>query len=136
MATNHHYLNDARAFIAAVPWTFAKTMPWIPHEYTRRGQSPTEDFEAMVERIRAHGYREEWRSGRVFVYLDVDGWKYWTMGNPLPETSIINRALIEGQHPKFRERRQGEYPGSWRKKKAGNAAQMTLDIAAAMGAIA
>ena len=30
-----------------------------------------------------------------FPYLIIDGWKYWTMGAPIEETIIINRAEIK-----------------------------------------
>ncbi|MGH2990240.1 MAG: hypothetical protein ACRDMA_10325 [Solirubrobacterales bacterium] len=26
------------------------------------------------------------------TYLERDGWEYWTMGAPVPETTVINRA--------------------------------------------
>jgi hypothetical protein len=27
------------------------------------------------------------------TYLELDSWEYWTMGAPVPETTVINRAL-------------------------------------------
>jgi hypothetical protein len=29
------------------------------------------------------------------AYLDIDGWKYWTMGAELDLTTLINRAKLE-----------------------------------------
>jgi hypothetical protein len=27
-------------------------------------------------------------------WLELDGWEYWNMGEPIPETTVINRALV------------------------------------------
>jgi hypothetical protein len=82
-----------RAFAARAPWRFAKTMPDIPHEYTVRGQTPDDEFDDFVLLIRRIGY--ERRFGKTtYTYLNIDGSRYWTMGAPLAETTIINRALF------------------------------------------
>ncbi len=65
-------------------------MPRIPHEYTVRGESADEEFEWFVRHIRNHGYRADF-GGRVYTYLEVHSWKYWTMGVAVEETTIINR---------------------------------------------
>jgi len=86
-----------QAFITGNRWTFAKTMPQWPHEYVVRGETstPEAEFVAFAEHIRVAGYPK--RFGRAtYVYFDVDGWAYWTMGNPIPETTIINRARSPG----------------------------------------
>jgi hypothetical protein len=74
-------------------WTFARTMPKNPHEYTLRktwtGDLP---FEAVVQFIRDHGYRRRY-GRRWYVCLDVGQHRYWTMGAPLPATILINRAV-------------------------------------------
>ena len=80
-------------FIANAPWRFAKTMPHMPHEYTVRGETRDEHFNWFVLYIREHGYRATYR-GHYYVYLEVDGWRYWTMGAPVAVTTIINRAEI------------------------------------------
>ncbi len=41
--------------------------------------------------IREHGYVAEYQ-GRSYIKLDIDGWSYWTMGAPLADTILINRA--------------------------------------------
>jgi len=84
----------ATEYTARVRWTFAKTMPRHPHEYTVRQHRPEYDelFCTFVEMIRRYGYVKKW-DGRTYVYLDLDGWSYWTMGNPISETTIINRAV-------------------------------------------
>ncbi|MSQ27349.1 MAG: hypothetical protein EXR51_04320 [Dehalococcoidia bacterium] len=81
---------EALAFIAGARWTFAKTMPWAPHEYTVRNWGPTEPFAAFVHLIRSAGYPRQWKQ-YLHTYMDVDGWTYWTMGAPVEQTVIINR---------------------------------------------
>lgn len=82
-------------FIEGSRWIFAKTMPQIPHEYTLRKHADEAEFEAAVAFIREHGYRARW--GRYnHTYFDVDGWQYWTMGAPVGETILINRAELGG----------------------------------------
>lgn len=80
-------------FVASAPWVFARSMPTIPHEYTVRGKTPDADFVAFATHIRENGYRKRFR-GRYYTYLDLDGYSYWTMGAPLAETTIINRATL------------------------------------------
>jgi hypothetical protein len=83
-------------------WTFAKTMPDKPHEYAVRARSADlgkeHEFVWVVQAIREHGYKRKFGS-TTYTYLNVDGGRYWTMGNPLPETTILNRAplTLEGQ---------------------------------------
>ncbi len=83
--------DDARAYIAAVRWQFASTMPRIPHWYTVRKWSPEFDgaFVAFVRQIRSGGIRMDWPDPPAKPlyrnqYLLLDGWKYWTMGDPHP----------------------------------------------------
>ena len=87
-------LMTAREYVAEVRWTFAKTMPKHPHEYTvRQHRRDLEHlFVSFAEIIRRYGYVRKW-AGRAYVYLDLDGFSYWTMGNPIDETTIINRAV-------------------------------------------
>ncbi len=86
-------LRRAREFIEASQWTFAKTMPEIPHEYTVRGRTaaPDVDFDWMVRQIRAEGFEAAFHE-RTYMYWRVDDHKYWTMGAPVDETTIINRS--------------------------------------------
>ena len=43
--------------IARCEWTFAKTMPFAPHEYIVKGKCPltTDEFEYFVNMQREHG---------------------------------------------------------------------------------
>ena len=87
-------IDEIRSIIGRSYWKFAKTMPHIPHYYTlRKHAKRDEDFVALVEFIHSHGYDD--RLGRYFHrYLYLDGWKYWTMGEALESTDLINRARI------------------------------------------
>lgn len=94
-------VDAARDYIAKVRWQFARTMPQWPHEYTvREWASELEpDFFAFTALIRSIGVVKPWPpDGREprhrHTYLELDEWEYWTMGSPLPETTVINRALI------------------------------------------
>ena len=92
-------IDEARVYIASVRWQFAKTMPQWPHEYTVRAWLPDleHSFFAFVELIRQEGEIKPWpreaASPRYqHAYFEVDGWEYWTMGAPVEETTVINRA--------------------------------------------
>ncbi len=98
---------DSRAYIDSVTWTFAKTMPEHPHWYTvrRRVDQLPDDapadtaFDQMVSHIRTHGRTEPWRPApdapaRLYTYLNIDDYDYWTLGAPIPVTTIINRRRI------------------------------------------
>ena len=94
--------SDAKHYIATVRWQFARTMPQWPHEYTLRKWRGdlTHQFEAMVALIRAEGVVKPWpRLAEVpryrHTYLEIDGWQYWTMGDPVPETIVINRCRVD-----------------------------------------
>lgn len=88
---------DMRAYVASVDWKFAKTMPDSLHSYTLRAKAPEReaDFEAVVMFIREHGYEQRFGSA-TYIYFDLDGYSYWTMGAPLAKTILINRAANSG----------------------------------------
>jgi hypothetical protein len=87
---------EIQSFISGHKWTFAKSMPKIPHSYVVREKCRSElEFERFVMHIRRHGYKATF--GRtVYTYFDweVEGvmHRFWTMGDPLHRTIIINRA--------------------------------------------
>jgi hypothetical protein len=86
--------HDFQAFVLEHKWTFAKTMPHMPHFWLARKDVPDADFVAAVEWIRAKGEKRPWGRRPPLTYLDHDGWTYWTMGNPVPVTTIINRKIM------------------------------------------
>lgn len=83
-----------RDFIATSKWTFAKTMPEWPHEYIVRERVDENLFLQLVRHIRAHGYKGKFYQ-ESYTYFDHGGMAYWTMGEPLEETIIINRCRKE-----------------------------------------
>jgi SAM-dependent methyltransferase len=86
--------------LSSQKWIVAKSMPNIPHEYSlRRNYSNDEDFVYAAQYIRDNGVTERfWRKN--YIYLNLNGYKYWTMGCPLHNchktgTILINRARYE-----------------------------------------
>lgn len=96
-------IDDARVHIAGARWQFAKTMPQWPHEYTVREWRPDLEgtFVRLADLIRREGVVKPWPADVVtpryhHSYLAIDGWEYWTtMGAPIPETTVINRARLD-----------------------------------------
>jgi hypothetical protein len=93
--------DDARAYIAMVRWQFAKTMPQWPHEYTVRAWRPEHESEffEFVALIRRDGVVKPWPRDAAtpryhHTYLELNGWEYWSMGAPVAETTVINRARL------------------------------------------
>ena len=84
-----------RTLIARVNWTWAKTYISLPHEYIVRGRCGLTDdeFEYLVRAQREHGIPEQWHKFN-FPYLYIDGYKYWTMGDAIENTTIINRQKV------------------------------------------
>jgi hypothetical protein len=78
-------------------WRVAKSGP--PHEYTIRDWRPEadEDFVRAAAGIREFGYSQSFYRN-IFIYFDLDGLKYWTMGDPLAETTVLNRDPIENPY--------------------------------------
>lgn len=86
---------NIQAFVAGAQWTFAKTYAetW-PHEYIVRGRVDEQLFVQLVLHIRAHGYAGSFYSKSI-TYFDEGGLVYWTMGEPIASTTIINRCKKE-----------------------------------------
>lgn len=77
-------------------WTFAKTQPEFPHEYVAKPklktQADIDEFHNVVKFIQKYGY-DKYFFKYLIRYLDVDKYKYWTMGWYWKDTTIINRAV-------------------------------------------
>jgi hypothetical protein len=90
-------------FVHRRRWQFAKSMAFIPHWYTVREWEDTpegnETFDNAVLFIRETGYDEAF-GRKSYRYLDFNGFKYWTMGNPVNETTVINRAELKHKSQK------------------------------------
>ena len=70
-------------------------MPFAPHEYIVKDKCSLseEEFEYFVNMQRQHGVKEQWGKYNN-PYLYIDDYKYWTMGAPIEETTVINRAKV------------------------------------------
>ena len=101
-------LDNLRSYFNANKWTFARTMAWMPHWYIvrpnyvkgkaryERAETAEESvFVAAVLFIRAHGELRPWGKAAPRHYLDLDGYSYWSMGDPIETTWIINRKKID-----------------------------------------
>lgn len=93
----------ARDFIAARRWHEAVTYrETAPHEYTVRawiaGAEANRDFDRFVDLVRRFGYADFFYKVR-HLYWAVDELKYWTMGWPVEETTVINRARVDAPEP-------------------------------------
>lgn len=85
-------MNPIETFLQEQTWTFAKSMPKIPHEYIVRIKVGNDElFSAAVKYIRENGVTEYFYK-TPYIYLYLNGYKYWTMGLSPQETTIINRA--------------------------------------------
>ena len=75
-------------------WTFAKTMAEHPHEWQFKGKWNNKKlFEDIVIAIREYGVAEKFYNA-TYIYFYCNGYKHWTMGAPISETIIINRAKV------------------------------------------
>jgi len=78
-------------------WQAAKSDP--PHEYTIRHWRPDAiyDFERAAAGIREFGYAQSFY-GDTYVYFNLDGLKYWTVGEPIAKTIVLNRDPVENRY--------------------------------------
>jgi hypothetical protein len=75
-------------------WIFAKTMPQNPHWYTLKKQwSNNDDFDGVVKFIRANGYKEKFKNS-WYTLLNLNGYKYWTMGAPIDQTNGYTQPIV------------------------------------------
>jgi len=90
------------AFVSQQEWTYAKTMPKTPHEYVLRWKATSEaTWLSFVMTIRRFGYDENYRT-MLIRYYDLGDQKYWTMGEFLETTWVLNRARIyRPPHPRL-----------------------------------
>ncbi|MBD3413290.1 MAG: hypothetical protein GF421_02530 [Candidatus Aminicenantes bacterium] len=89
---------DLKEFIDSVDWIFAKTYAstW-PHHYIVRENVDKNLFIKLVKHIREHGYEGRFYHKKI-TYFEEDGMVYWTMGDPVKETIIINRCPKESTY--------------------------------------
>lgn len=100
-----------KEFISRQSWTFAKTMAdFAPHEYILKfklSEGEQKEFERVVIFIRDNGY-EEFFGKRCQCYFVVEGRKYWTMGDKLENTYVLNRCNTRDYKSVYRGRQEIE----------------------------
>ena len=101
--------DEMRKFIETTNWTWAKTYAdtW-PHHYIVRDRVDEELFVKMVQHIRRFGYEGRFYRMKI-TYFEEDGLVYWTMGDPIEKTTIINRCPKESTY-EYRLK-EGSLPG-------------------------
>ena len=87
-------------FIESHRWIFARTYAaFCPHEYIVKTILPEDeqrDFERFAQFIRDYGWDAIFGKDRKpKQYYSIGEYYYWTMGDPIPETIILNRARFE-----------------------------------------
>lgn len=84
-----------REFIKRCKWWWATSMIDVPHEYIHRDKCALtrDEFYYFVRAQRENGVHERWGKYN-FPYLYIDGYKYWTMGDPFETTWILNRQKV------------------------------------------
>ena len=81
-------------YLLEADYIFAKTMPKIPHSYTYiRTWKNKKNFYFCVMAIRTYGYVELFQ-GNEYTYFNFNNYKYWTMGDAIEKTILINRAEV------------------------------------------
>jgi hypothetical protein len=96
-------LDWASEFVSRRRWRDAVTYRnTAPHEYVVRAWETDEqgnlDFSRFVVLIRRFGYADYFYRVR-HIYWAIDQFKYWTMGWPVEETTVINRARVDAPEP-------------------------------------
>jgi hypothetical protein len=97
------YLDFARSFIGACRFRTPKNLPHSPHEYQARISLDAVNrvgFDRFAALIDNHGYRGTFLYV-VYVYLDVDGRRYWISNAYFPpaQRGMLNRASNELSPP-------------------------------------
>ena len=102
MIVNDHELSlfdeISLSLIEKATFKFAKTMAhYNPHHYTLRDTWFSHDeFFYAVRLIRRIGEVETY-GNKQYTCLNINGFKYWTMGAPVGETILINRKPLVGK---------------------------------------
>jgi len=91
-----------REFIQSVTWTYAYTMPEWPHEYIVRYKVDKDLFLEMVRHIREYGYKGSFYE-KTLTYFKEGSKVYWTMGEPIEKTIVINRCREEDTYEARKE---------------------------------
>jgi hypothetical protein len=85
------------ALAPSLEWTFARTMKDTPHSYVVRDKTLADpDFLRAVKVIRTFGEPGKfWSRTNIYLKDPISGLRWWTMGDTLEGTIIINQAPID-----------------------------------------
>ncbi|MCY4158084.1 MAG: class I SAM-dependent methyltransferase [Bacteroidetes bacterium] len=90
---------DAVQLLEAKPFRFAKTMPAQAHWYTlRREWENSHEFSEVAQIVRDYGEDEVYYY-RKYICFGANGQKYWTMGEEIEKTTLINRTTKQYRGP-------------------------------------
>ena len=85
---------ECQAALEVAPWTFAKTMPHMPHHYTLRDRWENKElFDTVALHLNSACVTEKFGK-RSYCYFYAGEWKYWTMERPGENPILINRAKV------------------------------------------
>lgn len=88
-----------KEFIQRNRWIFAKTYAsFCPHEYIVKDHLSKDEqaiFIQAVQFIRDNGFLAIYGKKEPNHYFIVDDHYYWTMGEPVEITTILNRAKLD-----------------------------------------
>lgn len=90
-------IDNIKQFIKSNAWTYSKKFSktaehdYIVYDYLDDENKKT--FRSFVLFIRKNG-KAEYFWGKKYIYYYLDGYKYWTMGSPIEQTIILNRAKV------------------------------------------
>ena len=90
-------MNLVDALVSA-RYSVASTMPYVPHHYTvlrdwdgTDGRHDADTFRQVAYLVTERGVRRRYYS-MVNPYLEVNGYKYWTMDDDPADVTLVNRA--------------------------------------------
>lgn len=96
-------------FINRNKWIFGRTYAkFAPHEYVVKDRLSPADikvFEEFTLFIRDFGY-PAYYGNRLQMYYTIGDYYYWTMGAPVDDTIILNRARTDDYSFKYNGRRK------------------------------
>lgn len=88
-------MDKYRAFINSQAWRTAKNQTHSYLVWDKLEPEAQYMFREFAQYIRDNGYYKSY-FGHTYQYLDIDDFTYWTMGAPINETTILNRATLNG----------------------------------------
>ena len=83
----------ARAYIKAVDWRFARSMPQWPHWYVFREDGSAREFDFVASLLKKFGYEDIW-GRRTDSYMVIGRFKYWVIEDVLNRAEPLSNAEV------------------------------------------